>query len=92
MRQQDIEDAIKLENSTLNYQIRFAPLSGERAPMAFPCDASGHVDMDALSERSRHNYLFARAMMGREFARPVVSLSRGTDQWGRSEFQQEFDK
>ena len=39
---------------------------------AFPCDAQGRVDMDGLSERARANYLFARAMVGRELAQPSV--------------------
>jgi hypothetical protein len=39
---------------------------------AFPCDAEGHVDLDALSERARCNYLYARAMIGRELATPTV--------------------
>ena len=40
---------------------------------AFPCDGQGHVDLDALSERARNNYLFARAMIGRDTALPCVS-------------------
>lgn len=39
---------------------------------AFPCDGSGRVDLDALSERARLNYLYARAMVGRELSPPVV--------------------
>ena len=38
--------------------------------LSFPCDAAGHVDMDALSERERTSYLYARAVIGREFSRP----------------------
>ena len=38
----------------------------------FPCDSRGHVDMDALSDAARENYLYARAVMGREFAAPAV--------------------
>jgi hypothetical protein len=44
--------------------------------LAFPCNALGGVDMDALSERGRSNYLFARAMVGREFAVPSVRSFR----------------
>lgn len=39
---------------------------------AFPCDAKGQVDMDGMSERTRNNYLYARAMMGREVSYPAV--------------------
>jgi len=38
----------------------------------FPCDSRGHVDMDALSDAARDDYLYARAVMGREFAAPAV--------------------
>ncbi len=40
--------------------------------MAFPCDAEGRVELDSLSERARDNYLYARAVIGREFAQPQV--------------------
>jgi hypothetical protein len=55
-----------------HFQVRFHSLSRQGGGMAFPCDAAGHVDMDAMSERIRCNYLFARAMIGREFDYPVV--------------------
>ncbi len=42
---------------------------------AFPCDGGGHVDLEHLSERSRLNYLFARAMVGRELSVPAVERS-----------------
>ena len=57
---------------TPHFQLRFRSLFNEGRGYTFPCDASGEVDLDALSERSRHNYLYARAMMGREVAHPVV--------------------
>jgi hypothetical protein len=55
------------------FEIRFRSLFREGRGLAFPCDATGHVDLDALSERGRCNYLFARRMVGREFATPSVS-------------------
>ena len=57
------------------YEIRFESLFRQGQALAFPCDCEGHVDMDALSERARGNYLFARAMIGREYAMPVVGPS-----------------
>jgi hypothetical protein len=30
------------------------------------------VNLDAMSERARNNYLFARGMIGREYATPYV--------------------
>jgi len=55
------------------FEIRFPSLFREGHGFAFPRDATGHVDLDSLSERCRINYLFARAMVGREFERPSVS-------------------
>jgi hypothetical protein len=54
------------------FELRFGSLFDEGRGYAFPCDAAGRVALDALSERARHNYLYARALMGREFAVPVV--------------------
>ena len=39
---------------------------------AFPCDSRGHVDMDTLSDAARENYLYARAVVGREYLAPAV--------------------
>ena len=40
--------------------------------LEFPCDVDGRVDLDALSHRTRINYLFARAVVGCKFGRPAV--------------------
>ncbi|SHM64389.1 hypothetical protein [Rhizobacter sp. OV335] len=57
------------------YEIRFQSLFNEGRALAFPCDADGHVQMDALSDRARTNYLYARAVVGREYATPAVMRS-----------------
>lgn len=54
------------------YELRFQSLFNEGRALAFPCDAQGRVDMDALSDRARGNYLYARAVVGREYATPSV--------------------
>ncbi len=54
------------------FEIRFQSLFHEGRALTFPCDAEGHVHMDALSERARQNYLYARAVVGREYAAPAV--------------------
>lgn len=54
------------------FEIRFPDLFQTGRSLAFPCDAQGHVDIDALSERARTSYLYARAMVGREYALPSV--------------------
>jgi hypothetical protein len=55
-----------------HFELRFRSLFNAGHGLAFPCDAAGHVDLDALSERARTNYFYARAAMGREFAFPAV--------------------
>lgn len=54
------------------YELRFKSLFDEGRAYSFPCDVSGSVNMDALSERARNNYLYARAVIGRELAMPAV--------------------
>ena len=58
--------------SASGYQLRFRSLFDEARGYAFPCDAQGHVDLDALSDRAMNNYLYARAVVGREFFFPEV--------------------
>lgn len=59
-----------------SFELRFHSLSADRRSYSFPCDAAGHVNMDSLSERTRLNYLYARAMIGVEVAWPDVRLSQ----------------
>ncbi len=54
------------------FELRFPSLFSEGRGYAFPCDREGHVDLDALSERARNNYFFARAVVGRDVAVPSV--------------------
>ncbi len=54
------------------HEIRFRSLFHEGRGLSFPCDAQGHVDLDALSPQALGNYLYARAMVGREFTTPSV--------------------
>lgn len=54
------------------FEVRFQSLVDEERAMAFPCDSEGRVNLDALCERSKNNYLFARRMIGREYATPRV--------------------
>ena len=58
-----------------HFELRFRSLFNEGRALAFPCDATGQVDMDRLTERARHNYLYARTVIGREFATPAVQPS-----------------
>jgi hypothetical protein len=54
-------------------ELRFASRVQDRRSLAFPCDPMGRVDLDALGDRDRNDYLFARALMHRDYAFPVVA-------------------
>jgi hypothetical protein len=57
------------------FELRFQSLFDSGRGYAFPCGPDGRVDLDSLSERMRHNYLYARAMVGRELSVPSVACS-----------------
>ena len=54
------------------YELYFQSVLYRDTGWAFPCDAEGRVDMDAMTERARNNYLFARALVGIELDTPCV--------------------
>ena len=59
-----------------SYEIRFRSLFHDGRALSFPCDANGRVELDALSERARENYLFARAVVGRDYAYPAILVQQ----------------
>ncbi len=64
-------------SSQAPYLLRFESLFHSGRGLCFPCDARGQVALDQLSEQARDNYLFARAVVGHEFATPVVQRCYG---------------
>jgi len=66
-----MDSGIPLEGSC--FELRFEPMRAYGPRLAFPCDQGGRVNLDQLKERARHNYLFARAVIGRDYYFPVVS-------------------
>lgn len=54
------------------HELRFRSLFHEGRALAFACDAEGRIDLDRLSDRARERYLYARALVGRDFAAPEV--------------------
>ena len=58
--------------TTTQFELRFQSLFDSGRGYAFPCDREGRVDLDQLSDRARNNYLYARAVVGRELAVPAV--------------------
>lgn len=58
-----------------HFELRFESLFAEGHALVFPSDASGRVDLDALPPRARSNYLYARGMVGRDYAMPKVLVT-----------------
>lgn len=58
-----------------SFEVCFESLFNAGRCLAFPCDSGGHVDIDALSPRARQNYLYARALIGRDFSYPRVRVA-----------------
>ncbi len=56
------------------FRLCFRSLFDSGRGYAFPCDRDGRVNLDELSDGARNNYLYARAMVGREVAAPAVEL------------------
>lgn len=65
-------DAAACAARLARFELRFEALFQPGRALVFPCDRAGRVDLDALSERARCNYFYARAVVGREFAHPAV--------------------
>lgn len=55
-----------------SFELRFQSLFNAGRGLAFPCNAHGDVDVQALSERAVQNYLDALTGIGREYSMPSV--------------------
>jgi hypothetical protein len=55
-----------------HFELRFQSLYHSGRALAFPCDARGEVPLGDLSPKALENYLFARAVIGDEYAAPEV--------------------
>lgn len=60
------------------FELRFQSFFDSGRGFSFPCDREGRVDLDRLSDRARDNYLFARALVGRDLAVPAIRPSATT--------------
>lgn len=60
------------------YELRFSGLFNAGRGYAFPCDALGCVNIDALSDSGRANYFYARSVIGREVGMPVTCAVVGS--------------
>jgi hypothetical protein len=54
------------------FVLHFRSLYHAGRDFAFPCDGQGNVDLNEMTDRIRNNYLYARAMIGRELSWPSV--------------------
>jgi hypothetical protein len=68
-------NATRSAQESRHYELRFRSLFHEGRAYAFPCDADGRVDIEALGERARRNYLYARSVVGRDLSMPAVQPS-----------------
>ena len=57
------------------FELEFQSLLRKSRSLTFSCDSEGRVDLDAMSERVRNSYFFARATIGLEYSSPVVRPS-----------------
>ena len=64
--------ASKASAPAVAHELHFASIYNPGREVVVPCDPSGHVDMDSLTERLKTAYLGARAMVGREYLYPRV--------------------
>ena len=65
-----------MDSTMTQFELRFQSLIESSRSFAFPCDPNGLVNMDELNDRARNNYLYARAMVGRELTVPAVRPAR----------------
>lgn len=63
------------------FQLCFPSLADPRRAYVFPCDDAGQVDLDALGERSRNEYFYARTVVGRELSLPKVVACAPSTVW-----------
>ena len=61
-----------MDSTMTQFELRFQSLVESSRGFAFPCDLNGLVNMDELNDRARNDYLYARAMVGRELTVPAV--------------------
>lgn len=61
--------------AVLSHELCFASLHNPGRGVVVPCDESGNVDLDSLTDRLRNAYFGARALVGREYLYPTVHVA-----------------
>jgi hypothetical protein len=64
---------MELDTAEMAYELRFEALWPSVSVLSFPCDQSGRVNLDGLSDTARNDYFFARTCVGRTYRAPTVS-------------------
>lgn len=57
-----------------SHELRYQSLFHPGRALSFPCDVEGQVQMELLGDHALANYLYARVVVGREYALPLVSV------------------
>ncbi len=68
----DAPDALAEARALPTHLLHFEPLTAGEAGLDIPCDPHGRVGLDALGDKLRNDYFFARTLIGRLFAAPTV--------------------
>ena len=72
MDQPDAFGAAAQSSAQPTHLLHFEPLTAGDAGLDVPCDPQGRVGLDALGDKLRNDYFFARTLIGRLFAAPTV--------------------
>ena len=64
--------SVRFNEEGTTHVLRYQSLLDFERALTFPCNAQGLVRMDDLGHKEFNNYLFARALVGFEFAAPRV--------------------
>ena len=68
-------EQINVPKSLMRYELRFQSLFHSGRGLTFPCDQSGEVAWETMTEAARASFLRAQQGVGREYASPAVQLS-----------------
>ncbi len=55
-----------------HFELLYASKCRQEPDLHFPCDDHGVVNLGRLSEKDKADYLFARALVGRDYAPPTL--------------------
>lgn len=61
--------------ATCSHLLSFMSLYDRGRSVSVPCDETGNVDLNSLTEGLRITYLGARAMVGRDYSCPTVQIA-----------------